>query len=80
MNGVPGDVPPLPSSIELRGAGLNEDLDPELLALPSPRRRERTFALVVLVFAGLAALAMAFGLRGDVVYALSSPSATDLGK
>ena len=79
MSGMPGELPPLPSGIELSGSGVEEDIDPELLALPAPARRERTFAVIVLVFAGVAALAMTFALRRDVAYALSSRSAASVG-
>jgi len=79
MRGVPGELPPLSSRIELSGSGVEEDIDPELMALPSPARRERTFAVVVLLFAGAAALAMTFALRRDVAYALSSRSAASVG-
>lgn len=54
-------------------------MDPELLSLPSPPRRGRTFTVAVLAVAAAAALAMAAALRGDVAYAVSRASAASLG-
>jgi hypothetical protein len=79
MGGMPTELPPLPSPIDLSGSGLEEEIDPELVALPAPARGERTFAVALLVFAGAAALAMAFALRRDVAYALSSRTAVSVG-
>jgi hypothetical protein len=56
-----------------------DDVDPELLALPSPPRRDRTLTILVLAAAALAALAMTVALRGEVFYALSSPTPYDIG-
>lgn len=79
MGLLPRDAPSLPSPLELAGpAGKNEP-DPELLALPAPPRRERTLAIGILVVAAVAALAMAFALRGEVVYALSDRSPVGVG-
>jgi hypothetical protein len=46
-----------------------DDIDPELLALPAPSRRERTLSLVLLGAGVLAALAVVLVLRRDVAYA-----------
>jgi hypothetical protein len=65
-------VPQAPQvpSFELRGPESSEELDPELLALPDPPRRERTLTVVVLAVAALLSLAMVFALRRDVAYAI----------
>jgi len=42
-------VPPF----ELRGPESSEELDPELLALPDPPRRERTLTVTVLAIAAV---------------------------
>jgi hypothetical protein len=54
-------------------------VDPELEALPTPSRRERTLAVTSLGLAVLASLVLAFMLRRDVAYALSSRRAAFLG-
>lgn len=56
-----------------------EELDPELLALPDPPKRARTFVLAVLALTACVSLAMVFALRRDVAYAIASSSAADLG-
>jgi len=71
VSGVSREVPSVPSALELAGEPKDE-LDPELLALPDPPRRERTLTVVVLALAALLSLAMVFALRRDVVYALTS--------
>jgi hypothetical protein len=70
---------PAPSSALLSGSA-PDDVDPELLELPDPPRRERTFTVLVLAVTAIASLAMAFALRGDARYAMSSPVAVDLGE
>ncbi len=74
-------VPQAPQvpSLELRGPESSEELDPELLALPDPPRRERTLTVVVLAVAALLSLAMVFALRHDVSYALAGSTAVDVG-
>ena len=56
-----------------------EAIDPELLELPDPPRRERAFTVAVLGVAALAALALAFALRIDVLYALGAGRPATLG-
>jgi hypothetical protein len=56
-----------------------EEIDPELLGLPDPPRRERRTTLLVMAVAALASAAMATSLTRDALYSLQSPSATDLG-
>lgn len=53
--------------------------DPELLALPSPPRRERTFTVLLLLLTVFASSAMALALRGDVAYAFGAETALDVG-
>jgi hypothetical protein len=61
------------------GDAARDELDPELLALPDPPHRARTFTLVVLVLASLAALAMVAALRTEVAYAFRGSIPADLG-
>lgn len=88
VDGVPEDrFPSLPSAggSPPSAGGLlgprdsSEELDPELLALPDPPRRERTLTVVVLVLAAALALAMVFALRRDMAYALGGSTPLDLG-
>lgn len=58
----------------------DDELDPELLALPDPPKRERTVTVVLLVFTALASLAMVFALRRDAAYAFGSGSPVELGE
>jgi hypothetical protein len=55
-------------------------LDPELLALPDPPRRERTLTILLLALTACASCAMSLALRGDVAYAFSAPVALDVGE
>lgn len=78
----PVSAPPAPASVELAALRQRDDIDaidPELLALPAPSRRERTFALTVLAAGAAASLAVAFALRSDVAYALGGGRAADIG-
>jgi len=80
VSGVSREVPSVPSPLELPGPEPKDELDPELLALPDPPRRERTLTVVVLALAATLSLAMVVGLRRDVAYALATgtPAALDL--
>lgn len=79
----PSEGAPAPSGSDQLGPGgargarepSHDELDPELLQLPAPPRRERTLTLAVLAMAAAAALAMAFVLRRDVAYALAGGQA-----
>jgi hypothetical protein len=73
--------PALPASFGPAGGprGEEDELDPELVALPRPARQGRTLTLLVLMVAAAAAVAMAVALRGEVTYALSSPVPVSLG-
>ncbi len=80
MRDAPTIPPPLVGGQgALAASDLDGELDPELLALPDPPRRERTRSVVVLALAAAAALAMVFALRHDVAYALARPAPADLG-
>ena len=58
--------------------GLREP-DPELLALPSPPKRERTATIMVMVVTALATLALAWSLRGEAGYSVSSGQPIEAG-
>lgn len=60
-------------------AAEDDAVDPELLELPDPPRRERSLTVATLVFTAFASLAMVFSLRGDAAYAFSGARPTDLG-
>jgi hypothetical protein len=79
VTGVSREVPSVPSALELARESQDE-LDPELLALPDPPRRERTFTVMVLALAAVLALAMVFALRRDVAYALAGSTPAGLGE
>lgn len=53
--------------------------DPELLALPEPRRPGRRLTLATLGLTIVVSLGMAYGLRGEAKYALASGSPAQLG-
>ncbi len=63
----------------LTGASGRESVDPELLSLPDPPRKERNLTVVVLAITALASLAMCFALRRDVAYAVGGAHAGELG-
>jgi hypothetical protein len=63
----------------LASEGAADELDPELLALPDPPRRERRLTTAILVLAAAGALAMTFALRRDVAYAFSGGTPEYLG-
>jgi hypothetical protein len=70
-----------PDAAELT-AGLTEvdsKPDPELEALPEPRRPGRRLTLVAMGLTAVIAFAMAFGLRGEAIYSLSSGPPLELG-
>ena len=85
---VPREVPSAPgpsaplaplAPLEVGAAEGTDELDPELLALPNPPRRERTLNVGVLLLSALAALAMVFLLRRDVAYAFANGTPFDVG-
>ena len=65
---------------ELTGSATTDEVDPELLQLPDPPKRDRTFTVGLLVFTALAALAMVVALRRDAAYAFAPGHARDLGE
>jgi hypothetical protein len=67
---------PFPSSPSHRRL---DEVDPELLELPAPPRRERTLTLVVLAVTAVACFAMAYALRRDAAYLWAGKAPTDLG-
>jgi hypothetical protein len=80
VSGVSREAPPsFPSALEL-GPDSRDELDPELLALPDPPRRERTLTVVVLGFAAVLSLAMVFALRRDVAYAFAAGTPASVGE
>lgn len=56
-----------------------DEIDPELLDLPDPPKRQRSVTVALLVFTALASLVMAFALRRDAAYAFAAADARDLG-
>ncbi len=56
-----------------------EELDPELLDLPDPPKRDRTVTVGLLLFTAVASLAMLVALRRDAAYAFAQPNARDVG-
>ena len=64
--------------LELRDHA-KEEVDPELLQLPDPPRRERRSTLALMAIAAAASATMAASLTRDAAYAFRSTSATDLG-
>jgi hypothetical protein len=63
------------------GRGREDDaIDPELLDLPDPPKRERSVTVAMLVFTAFASLAMVVALRGDATYAFSAAEPSDLGE
>lgn len=59
--------------------GEDDAIDPELLDLPDPPKRERSRTIATLVFTAFASLAMVVALRGDASYAFSAASPVELG-
>jgi hypothetical protein len=57
----------------------DDAIDPELLDLPDPPKRERSITVGMLVFTAFASLSMVVALRGDATYAFAPSRAVDLG-
>jgi hypothetical protein len=53
--------------------------DPELLALPAPPKRERALTVALMATTAVAALLVAWTLRGEATYALASGEPMDVG-
>jgi hypothetical protein len=78
----PDAAPPSVPSLS-PGVVTPDGLDPELLALPAPPKRERTLTVLLLALTALSSCAMSFALRGDAAYAFgggSAGAALDLGE
>ena len=56
-----------------------EPVDPELLELPDPPKRERTITVVTLLVTAVASVAMIAALRHDAAYAFAERRTRDLG-
>ncbi len=59
--------------------GARAEADPDLLALPAPPKRERTFTVVMMFLTAIAALWMAVALLGEAGYAVSAGRPNDVG-
>ncbi|MEO7112178.1 MAG: hypothetical protein ABI183_17165 [Polyangiaceae bacterium] len=57
----------------------DEEIDPELLALPAPPKRERSWTIAVLAVTIAASLAMMVSLLRDAAYAFAPSQSTELG-
>src|SRR5262245_172525 len=53
--------------------------DPELEALPEPRRPGRRLTLATMAVTSVLALAMAYSMRGEVFYSLHGGAPTEIG-
>ncbi|MGO8998068.1 MAG: hypothetical protein ACLQVI_32515, partial [Polyangiaceae bacterium] len=51
--------------------GAEEEVDPELLALPPPARGQRQLTVAMLLLVALTGSLMAYSLGGDATYALT---------
>jgi hypothetical protein len=71
--------PRIPSSPVFERAREDAE-DPELVALPDPPRKERTFTVVLLAVTAIASLAMIALLRRDAAYAFASSTPVELGE
>ncbi len=56
-----------------------EEIDPELLALPAPPKRERSWTIVLLALTIVASLAMMISLLRDAAYAFAPTQSVELG-
>ena len=68
-----------PSPAEFAREPSSEEVDPELLSLPDPPRKERRLTVLILAVTAVTSLAMVFALRRDAVYAFARENAVDLG-
>jgi hypothetical protein len=79
----PGQPPPPPQALPPQAQPGSEvaahELDPDLVSLPGPPRRERTLTVAILVLAAAGALAMTWCLRWDVAYGLRAGTPLNLG-
>ena len=56
------------------------EVDPELIALPAPPRREGTRAVILMLVTAVASVAMCWALRTEVAYSFSKPVPQGLGE
>ena len=73
-------IPPAEADLPRSREDEREQVDPELLELPDPPRRERSITLLTLVITAVASLAMAVALRNDAKYAFAEPIPDDLAE
>lgn len=66
-------------TLDLDLAPEREQVDPELLELPDPPRKERRTTTVLLAVVAAASLAMVGALSRDATYALATPTPAELG-
>jgi hypothetical protein len=66
-------------TLDLDSTPTEEQVDPELLDLPAPPKRERSMVVGLLLVTALASLAMIFALRRDAAYAFSVRDAAEIG-
>ncbi len=57
----------------------DDAVDPELLALPAPPRREQRLTVALLALTGILSLGMSLALRQEAAYALSGSEVSHLG-
>jgi hypothetical protein len=69
----------LPSLSDARALAHKEVDDPDLQALPGPPKRQRTLAAALMIITAVAACAMCWALRSEVLYATSKPFPVALG-
>lgn len=66
-------------TLDLDPTRTEEQVDPELLDLPDPPKRERSLTVAMLLVTAFASLAMIFALRRDAAYAFSVRDAAEIG-
>ncbi len=73
-------MPAASSSAELPPPEPTGGTDPELRALPEPRRPWRRLTLVVMATTAVVSVVMAWNMRGEALYALQNGPPTQLGE
>jgi hypothetical protein len=68
-----------PTTELIHGQERVDQVDPELLDLPAPPKRERSLTVALLLFTALASLAMVASLRRDAAFAFSPARAESVG-
>jgi hypothetical protein len=72
-------MPSNPSSTLTAPTPRPAEVDPELISLPAPPRRERTVAVVMMLLTAVAAVYMALLLSGEARYAITSGQPLEVG-